>query len=635
MKNLEPDFLLSLGLIAAFVAVPNACLRAQPQLSAAQLATLQPIDALAAPECGNYFVAKGRNPPLPYPPLPFIPPELKDLNLPMYSFGTNSFLIDDSSIDYAAIDEVTRVEQALRSREFPNGLCDDVSGDSPLSYPPGSLWLALTLTNDATYGNMGALTLNGTTHEAWYEVLSKRSLTDPEWWSEGSLQGFPNQDASQASLTADGSANSLFLSVRVLTNGSGGTLPLWWQLQNFGQTGLDPGSAPGGLGISLLESYLESTEPNLIRFSVTATNNYAQASSVPVQLEIASGLPFYQAVLVDSNNFAGATWSACTSTNLNVDLGSVEGWHDLWVGLRGFSTNSHQTWKWKRLKLDRTPPCLSLLSPAEGVVTQPTIQLVGSCPEALNMIWYDLSNATGWFPNQPVLVLDQYQSLSTWEFTTNTFQAFDVKLAPGTNGITLHATDLAGNQTATNLTFILDYSSKTNPPIIQLAWPQNGVQIGASSFTLRGWTADPTVTVQAELADTNANPRTFVGLVERTGQFWVDNVPLAAGTNVLALTITDAAGNSSSTNISVVHGAFTLTMNPVTPASQLWQPAVNASGTISDPSYAVWVNGVKASNPGNHTWTATNVPVTPGGVAVFQMMAYSPDEQQPDGSHGN
>jgi hypothetical protein len=567
--------------------------------------------------------------------LPFIPPELRDLNLPIYSFGTNSFLIDDSSTDYAAIDELTRVEQALRPREFPNEVSDDVSGDSSLSYPPGSLWLALAMTNDATYGNMAALTLNGTTNEAWYEILSKRSLTDPEWWSEGSLQGFTDQDASPASVTADSSANSLFLSVRVLTNGSGGTLPLWWQLQNFGHTGLDPGSDPGGLGISLLESYQESTEPNLIRFSVTATNNYAKASSVPVRLEIASGLPFYQAVLVDSTSFAGATWSACTSTNLNIDLGSAEGWHDLWVGLRGFSANSHQTWKWQRLKLDRTPPRLSLLSPAPGVVTQPTIQLVGSCPEALSTIWYDLSNSTGSLLNQPVLILDQYQDTNTWEFTTNTFEAFDVNLAGGTNRVTLHATDLAGNQTVTNFTFILDYANKTNAPAIQLAWPQNGVQVCAGSFTLRGWTADPTVTVQAQVAGTNGIPRTFVGLVERTGQFWVDNIPLFGGTNAVALTITDAAGNSSSTNISVVRSALLLTMNPVTPASQLWQPAVNVTGTISDPSYAVWVNGVKASNPGNGTWAASNVPVTQGGAAVFQMTAYSPDEQQPDGSHGN
>src|ERR1019366_6802921 len=153
-----------------------------------------------------------------------------------------------------------------------------------------------------------------------------------------------------------------------------------------------------------------------------------------------------------------------------------------------------------------TPPRLSLLSPALGVVTQPTIQLVGFCPEALITIWYDLSNATGSLLNQPVLILDQYQDTNTWEFTTNTFEAFDVNLAGGTNRVTLHATDLAGNQTVTNFTFILDYSLKTTPPLIQLAWPQNAIQIGAGSLTLRGRTDDPTATVRAQVTGTNGIP---------------------------------------------------------------------------------------------------------------------------------
>ena len=104
LRNLEPDFLLSLGLIAAFVFAPSACLRAQPQLSAAQLAALQPIDASAAPGCGTYWLAKGRDPGTPSPPRPFIPPELSALNLPIYFLGSNSFLIDDSSVDYAAME---------------------------------------------------------------------------------------------------------------------------------------------------------------------------------------------------------------------------------------------------------------------------------------------------------------------------------------------------------------------------------------------------------------------------------------------------------------------------------------------------------------------------------------------------
>jgi hypothetical protein len=507
--------------------------------------------------------------------------------------------------------------------------------DGPGGFPPGSLWLALTMTNDATYGNMAAITLNGTTNASWYEILSKRSLADSQWWSEGSLQGFTNATASPSSVTTDNTASNVFLCVRTLTNGSGGTLPIWWQLQNFGRTGLDPSFQPAGQGPSLLESYQQGTEPNVIQFSVTATNNYAKASPAEVQLEVAGGVPFYQAVLVDSTNTAGATWSAYTSTNLSVNLGSADGWHNVRVGLKGFAATSHQTWKWKRLKLDLTPPRLSLLSPAAGVVTQPTIQLVGSCPEALRTIGYDLSNATGLLSNQQVLILDQYHNTNIWELTTNRFQAFDVKLAGGTNLITLHATDLAGNQTVTNFTFTLDYSNKTNPPAMHLAWPLEGEQMGASNFTLYGWTDDPTATVRAQVTGTNGIPITFFGFVERNGKFWVDNIRLAGGTNVLVLTLTDAAGNSNSTSIHLVPSAVRVTMNPVTPASQLWQPAVNVTGTISNPSYAVWVNGVKASNPGNGTWAATNVPVTPGGAAVFQMTAYSPSEQQPNGSYGN
>jgi hypothetical protein len=642
MNKPRAALLINLGFITAFVCAPSAGVWAQSQPDAAQLAALQPIDAATAPKCATFWLMKGRDPDHPSPPLPGIPTALRVLNLQIYSLGGNSFLIDDRGVDYAALDEagqVTGTIRMLESQDDPGFPDADDGGDSstndpPAGYPPGSLWLALAMTNDPAYGNLAVVTLNGTTNEVWYEILSKRSLTDPDWWSEGSLPGCATQATSQASVTADGTTSNLFLCARALTNGSGSTLPIDWQLQNFGRTGLDPASAPGSQGISLLESYLQGTEPNLIRFSLSATNNYIKASPAFVQLGITGGIPFYQAVLVDSTNSTFASWSACTSTNLSVDLGSVEGWHDVWVGLKGLSASSHPTWEWKRLKLDFTPPQLSLLSPAEGVVTPPTIQLVGSCPEALSAIWYDLSNAAGLWPDQQVLILDRYQDTNTWEFTTTTFQAFDVNLVGGTNVVTLHATDLAGNQTVTNFAFILDYSNKTNAPALRLVWPQDGTPIGAGTFTLHGWTDDTTATVQAQVTGVDGRVCTFLGLVERTGQFWVDNLRLAGGTNTVALTLTDAAGNSSSTNISVIQSAVLLTMNPVMPASQLWQPTVDVNGTISDPAYAVWVNGVKASCPGDGTWGATDVPVTSGSTAVFQMTGYSPQEQQPDGSHG-
>jgi hypothetical protein len=54
-----------------------------------------------------------------------------------------------------------------------------------------------------------------------------------------------------------------------------------------------------------------------------------------------------------------------------------------------------------------------------------------------------------------------------------------------------------------------------------------------------------------------------------------------------------------------------------------------------DPAYAVWANGVKGVNNGDGTWSVSNVPVPSGGTTSFRIQAYSPDEQQPDGSYGN
>ena len=48
------------------------------------------------------------------------------------------------------------------------------------------------------------------------------------------------------------------------------------------------------------------------------------------------------------------------------------------------------------------------------------------------------------------------------------------RLTNGLNTITLHATDMAGNVTVTNFSLTLDYSSRTNPPLVNLYWPQNG-----------------------------------------------------------------------------------------------------------------------------------------------------------------
>jgi len=112
---------------------------------------------------------------------------------------------------------------------------------------------------------------------------------------------------------------------------------------------------------------------------------------------------------------------------------------------------------------------------------------------------------------------------------------------------------------------------------------------------------------------------------------------LADGTNALMLTATDAWGNVITTNLSVVKSDLTLTMDsiPSDQLWQLWQSKINVTGTVGDPSYSVWVNGVQATVNPDHTWSASNVPVTPGATARFSIVAYAPGEEIPGQPGGN
>jgi hypothetical protein len=251
-------------------------------------------------------------------------------------------------------------------------------------------------------------------------------------------------------------------------------------------------------------------------------------------------------------------------------------------------------------------------------------------------IRYDVSNALGTVTHELGNIYEHYLDTNTLQFTTDFFHCYDIRLANGLNSITLHATDPAGNAFTTNLNVTLDYSVATKP-VIQLAWPQDKMDICGDSFTLRGETEDASSTVTASITDSNGNTKVVKGIVERTGVLWVNNLPLHNGTNKLTLTVKNSAGFSSKTNISVTHSPFVLKMDPV--KDDLWLPKVTVTGFESDGTYPVWVNGVKGTvhlnADGTGNWIVHDVPVTPGGVASFEMYAYAPYEIQPDGFYGD
>jgi hypothetical protein len=227
--------------------------------------------------------------------------------------------------------------------------------------------------------------------------------------------------------------------------------------------------------------------------------------------------------------------------------------------------------------------------------------------EQLSCISYDLTNANGLVTNEPVFITDQNFSTNTWESTTNVFQGFDVPLTNGLNVITLHAMDLAGNMTTLATNIIC--TGNTNPPVVALLWPQDGMQISGDSFTIQGQVDDPTASVLVTAVDASGNTNVINGRTGRDGVFWIENVPLSAGTTTLALTLSNAAGDTT-TNFSVSQSNVGLSVDAV----QAGDTTVNVS--IDTDGYTVWVNGVEATDNGDGTWTAQITPICIGGGLV-------------------
>jgi hypothetical protein len=525
-----------------------------------------------------------------------------------------------------------------------DGSGDGGDGSSPMfsssySIDTNGLWLEITnVSGGWSYLNLH----NGTNHV--YAIWSTTNLVTPftNWLVETEV--WPTNGTVIPTVTPFSVQNlnrqNLFLRAEDWTGvtQNGNTTPCWWFWEYFGTLALSDTNLDSQ-GYTLLFDYTNGLDPNVISFSIAMPNNYVNTNMASVPLIISSGIPYYETAVVDSTNFASVAWSNYTSSNITVNLGPTGGWHTFWIGLKGLPPDATQTWQPLRLNLI-CPPVLVLTNPVSNIVSVPVIQIYGYCQDILASLCYDVSNATGLATNQPAEATGKYYD--TNGNATVYFECLDVPLTPGSNTITIHATDLVGDTTTTNFNFTLDYSSKTNPPLVQITWPQAGAQLSGSNFTVNGWVADPTVTITTQLVLTNGSgtnafvyTNTYAGEVDRSGNFWLENLPLQPGTNTFAIAVRDAVGNTSMTNLSVMQSFLVLAINPVTDSSQLWQATVNVTGTISDPTYAVWINGVKGTNYENGTWAVFNVPPGGGGTATFTATAYAPNEQQPDGSYGN
>jgi hypothetical protein len=385
---------------------------------------------------------------------------------------------------------------------------------------------------------------------------------------------------------------------------------------------------------------------NVISFTMRLGNQNFNTASATGKFLVVSGTPSYEAVVVryspnggfvplSTDDIKNAVWTPYDGI-IRMNFGPTDGVYDVELSLKGADSNAGASWAGTLVTVTRTSPEIVITNPTNNVVTQPYLQLQGRSKTKLDSIKYDISNAERFATNQDGQTTGDDLDIKTGKYTAHYFQCYDILLTTGLNLIALHVTDRAGNIFTTNLNVTLNYSVAT-PPMIQLVWPKDGMEICGNSFTLRGQVQDASSLVSASITDSNGHTATIHGEVERDGKLWAENLPLHDGTNQVSLTVTNSAGLSSVTNISVVHSSFVLVMDST--KGDLWLPTTTVTGHESDATYPIWVNGVKAvvsvNSDGTGKWVAQNVPVTPGGVASFDMHAYAPNEIQPDGHYGN
>jgi hypothetical protein len=613
---------------------------------------LELIAPEALPPSGTFWVVSSNGFTAPYPCLP------GDSILPVYSIVDGIYLVDDSgglvnpnirlsplqpratSIESAleilagsVVNLISQVQEtelvgtmARALGMAPPGFDEEGEGgeytnsySSSFSIDTNLLWLEITNVSGGTvFAN-----LRNATNKV-YAIWDTTNLLTPfaSWQVEMELWPATNQTVVLPFTLPTLNRADLFMRAEDWTgkDSNGDGVPDWWAWKYFATvdvaaTNLDY----SGSGRTFGWDYATNVIPTVFAFSgLTVTNINVSSGSVPVQLNVA-GYPYYLATLVDDTNFLGAAWNTYAASNITVNLGLSQGWHNVWVGLRGHAaTTTNAVWQGIRVKLDYTAPSLVITNPANPSIAKPVVQLQGYASEPLARLTYDLANAAGLITNQPAYITSQFADTNIWGFTTNYFQGYDVRLTNGANVFILHATDWAGNTATLTNTFTLDTSAATNPPVITVSWPPSNSVVGSTSFTLQGWLDDDSATVTVSGLGTNP----VTGLVERGGKFTVPNLPLPSWTNTLTIAATNAGGYGQTRSWTVIKSAVTVTVDALS-AAELAQPFVLVTGTISDTNQDVYVNGALATVNEDETWEAYDVPMfSEHGSGRFNVEVY-------------
>ena len=624
MKRRQTQSVLSLVLLLPLILAPNTALLAQT-------AEWRLVPTNEIPQSATFASMQLTNvPPLPWNPYP-------QLNAYAWSGAPAWIWVDDRLLDLSAIRQQRLMNRALRSIESqyglnsPDDLPPDPGGwegsggdDSPppaspaIVYPDGSLWVEPV----SVTGNRFNALLHGATSGSNFLIISTGELnpqTNSAWQVEGSLQGGTN-DATPFTLGIATRTNNLFIRAQACDPSCASTaLPLAWQFDYFGVTGVDPGGLDP-LGYSFLDDWINGRDPNVVQFSLFVAQQYINSSPVPVQLSIVQGVPSFIAVLINDTN---VSWQPFTSTNLSVPV-PADGTYVITVGLCGLATNATPTWRSVTVVRDSAPLMLALTNLAVRSGSRPFIDPAGYASRALKTLNWTVVDASDGTTSGSGAVVALSGTLADGYHLTNWFQCVDLALALGTNWISIQAADRAGNVATTNFFYVFDTNGDITPPALTMVWPQNRIQVSGDSLTIQAWTDDDTANVALQYTDTNGTMQTVSGLVERGGNVWV-NVPLAADTNGFNLVTTDAAGNASTIAFIVVRSSVDMWVVPLSQDQMQYGYATVMVAVIDPDCTEVTVNGVQGTNNEYGYWEVDNVPLPAGGAVTLQAAAQFAD----------
>jgi hypothetical protein len=119
-----------------------------------------------------------------------------------------------------------------------------------------NLWIAQTA---VAAGNLTGIGTN-TIADVQYEIQSVTNLLQSDWHSEGFIYGSEGTNWTPLSVAQLGRTN-LFIRLKSWADDGSG-LPIWWQLEYFGTTGVDPYGDPAGDGYSNLQKFQLGWNPN-------------------------------------------------------------------------------------------------------------------------------------------------------------------------------------------------------------------------------------------------------------------------------------------------------------------------------------------------------------------------------------